>query len=98
MNHSEMNAKTLRTNLNHPVIDSDGHWIEYGPHMIKALKRHGGDDDAILVAASMSAHPPEISKDYTDDRIWPAPEAEAANLEEIVAVFRGAGAFGLGLK
>ena len=43
MNHSEINAKTLRTNLNHPVIDSDGHWIEYGPHMIKALKRHGGD-------------------------------------------------------
>lgn len=43
MSHSELDAKSLRASLDHPVIDSDGHWIEYGPHMIKALKRHGGD-------------------------------------------------------
>lgn len=44
MSHNTMDAKSLRARLNHPVIDSDGHWIEYGPHLVQGMKRHGGDD------------------------------------------------------
>ena len=43
MSHGNTNAQTLRASLNHPVIDSDGHWIEYGPHLAQGMKRHGGD-------------------------------------------------------
>ena len=42
MSHGNMDARTLRASLDHPVIDSDGHWIEYGPHLARGLKRHGG--------------------------------------------------------
>lgn len=36
-------AKEIRQGLDHPVIDSDGHWIEYGPHLVRGLKQLGGD-------------------------------------------------------
>ena len=36
-------AIDIKADLNHPVIDSDGHWIEYGPHLTKAMQRLGGD-------------------------------------------------------
>lgn len=43
MSHGSMNAKSLRASLAHPVIDADGHWIEYGPHLARELERIGGD-------------------------------------------------------
>ncbi len=39
--HSE--ARKLRAHLNHPVIDADGHWIEYGPVMREEFRRVGGE-------------------------------------------------------
>ncbi len=42
INGSE-NAKNLKATLKHPVIDSDGHWIEYGPHLAREMKRIGGE-------------------------------------------------------
>src|SRR5262245_18957183 len=36
-------ARKLRDRLSHPVIDADGHWIEYGPVMREEFKRIGGD-------------------------------------------------------
>src|SRR5262247_1623705 len=39
--HSE--ARQLRARLSHPVIDADGHWIEYGPVMREEFRRIGGD-------------------------------------------------------
>ena len=33
----------LRAELGHPVIDADGHWLEYGPVVADALRRIGGD-------------------------------------------------------
>jgi len=32
----------IRARLNHPVIDSDGHWVEFGPQVADYLKRVGG--------------------------------------------------------
>ena len=29
--HTE--ARTLRSRLSHPIIDADGHWLEYAPVM-----------------------------------------------------------------
>jgi predicted TIM-barrel fold metal-dependent hydrolase len=36
-------ASELRARLNYPVIDSDGHWVEFGPQLTDYLKRIGGN-------------------------------------------------------
>ena len=36
-------AAQVRAGLSHPVVDGDGHWVEYHPVMIEALRRIGGD-------------------------------------------------------
>jgi predicted TIM-barrel fold metal-dependent hydrolase len=36
-------ARQLRARLNHPVIDADGHWIEYTPVMREAFRKIGGE-------------------------------------------------------
>jgi predicted TIM-barrel fold metal-dependent hydrolase len=38
--HTE--ARKLRSRLNHPIVDADGHWIEYGPVMKEEFRRIGG--------------------------------------------------------
>src|ERR1700682_3054937 len=35
-------AAKLRARLNHPVIDSDGHWVEFGPQVNDYLRQVGG--------------------------------------------------------
>lgn len=39
----ESEAKELRASLPHPVIDADGHWLEFGPVVIEELGRIGGE-------------------------------------------------------
>src|SRR3982751_6222252 len=39
--HTE--ASQLRSRLSHPVIDADGHWLEYSPVMRDEFRRIGGD-------------------------------------------------------
>ena len=34
----------IRARLDHPVIDADGHWVEYGPVFTEQLKKAGGED------------------------------------------------------
>src|SRR5262249_35192064 len=36
-------ARKLRARLNHPVIDADGHWIEYTPVMREEFRKIGGE-------------------------------------------------------
>jgi predicted TIM-barrel fold metal-dependent hydrolase len=42
MSHAAETAK-IHARLNHPVIDSDGHWIEFEPAAVEYLKQVGGD-------------------------------------------------------
>src|SRR5256885_3480630 len=41
--NGQTEARKLRGRLSHPVVDADGHWIEYGPVMRDEFKRIGGD-------------------------------------------------------
>src|SRR5262249_59379248 len=41
-NNRSSEAVQLRARLNHPVIDSDGHWVEFGPQLNDYLKDIGG--------------------------------------------------------
>ncbi len=36
-------AAKLRAGLSHPIIDADGHWLEFGPVVGEELRRIGGD-------------------------------------------------------
>lgn len=36
-------AAKLRADLGHPVIDADGHWLEYSPVVVEAMRKIGGD-------------------------------------------------------
>jgi predicted TIM-barrel fold metal-dependent hydrolase len=39
-------AASIRARLSHPVIDADGHWVEFSPVVSEALRRIGGDKAA----------------------------------------------------
>ncbi len=41
--NGHMDARTLHSRLNHPIIDADGHWLEYGPVMREEFRRIGGE-------------------------------------------------------
>jgi predicted TIM-barrel fold metal-dependent hydrolase len=36
-------AASIRARLNHPVIDADGHWVEFSPVVTESLRHIGGD-------------------------------------------------------
>jgi predicted TIM-barrel fold metal-dependent hydrolase len=42
MSHEHVGPAAIRARLTHPVIDADGHWLEYGPVMTEQLRRVGG--------------------------------------------------------
>ena len=41
---AHLSAAQIKARLDHPIIDADGHWIEYGPVFIEELRRVGGED------------------------------------------------------
>ncbi|HEY2540263.1 MAG TPA: hypothetical protein VGI28_12360, partial [Stellaceae bacterium] len=36
----------VRSRLNHPIIDGDGHWIEYGPVFAERMRQVAGNKSA----------------------------------------------------
>ncbi len=42
----DKSAAEVRAGLNHPVVDADGHWLEYGPFVDEEMRRIGGDKAA----------------------------------------------------
>src|SRR5437764_10677660 len=41
---AHLTAAQIKSRLDHPVIDADGHWVEYGPVFTEQLKKVGGED------------------------------------------------------
>ena len=42
--NSHVRAEKIRAALSHPVVDADGHWLEFGPSITAALGKIGGED------------------------------------------------------
>src|SRR5580704_6481683 len=42
MSGSKSEAQKIRAGLKHPVIDADGHWLEFGPIILERLEKFGG--------------------------------------------------------
>src|SRR5438445_9818263 len=72
----------VRARLTHPVIDADGHWLEYGPVVSEQLRRIGGDraTEGFLsigrqVRESLSMSVAERRRRrISQEAIWPWPE------------------------
>lgn len=41
--NGHVKASGLRARLHHPIIDADGHWLEFGPTVREQLRKIGGD-------------------------------------------------------
>src|SRR5579864_3306349 len=42
MSSGKSHAQEIRQSLKHPIIDADGHWLEFGPVIVEQLEKHGG--------------------------------------------------------
>ena len=55
--HQHADPKQIRASLGHPIVDADGHWLEYAPIMREEFRRIGGDA-AVEGLATASARVP----------------------------------------
>jgi predicted TIM-barrel fold metal-dependent hydrolase len=51
--HGHKSPAEIRASLGHPVIDADGHWVEYDPVFAEKMRKAGGDRAADGFLASM---------------------------------------------
>ena len=53
--HAHQSPSEIRAKLSHPVIDGDGHWVEYDPVFAEQMRKVGGDKAADGFLAAMAA-------------------------------------------
>jgi len=51
--HAKRSPAEIRAGLKHPVIDGDGHWVEYDPVFAERMRKVGGDQAADGFLAAM---------------------------------------------
>src|SRR5499426_3087212 len=44
--NGHLTATQIRSRLDHPVIDGDGHWVEFDPVFSERMRKVGGDKAA----------------------------------------------------
>jgi predicted TIM-barrel fold metal-dependent hydrolase len=52
--HAHHSPAEIRAKLKHPVIDGDGHWVEYDPVFAEQMRKVGGDKAADGFLAAMA--------------------------------------------
>src|SRR6202158_953143 len=52
--HARLSPSQIRAKVNHPIIDGDGHWVEYDPVFAEQMRKVGGDKAADGFLASMA--------------------------------------------
>jgi predicted TIM-barrel fold metal-dependent hydrolase len=85
--HAHLDARTLRSRLSHPVIDADGHWIEYSPVMREEFRRIGGAaaEEALALATSRVPNSLKMSLDERrrkrvgQEAFWGSPSANVVD-------------------
>jgi predicted TIM-barrel fold metal-dependent hydrolase len=58
--NGHLDARTLHARLNHPIVDADGHWLEYGPVMREEFRRIGGAAAVEALATATSRVPSSL--------------------------------------
>ena len=64
----EHRAAEMRAGLKHPVIDGDGHWIEYTPVFAARIRQVVGDKGADGFLASQRRIPDALSLSIAERR------------------------------
>jgi len=59
--HGHKSPAEIRAGLKHPVIDGDGHWVEYDPVFADKMRKAGGDKAADGFLASMRSTKDSLS-------------------------------------
>jgi predicted TIM-barrel fold metal-dependent hydrolase len=54
--HADLSPADVRAKLNHPIVDGDGHWVEYDPVFAEQMRKVGGDlaADGFLAAMAVT--------------------------------------------
>jgi predicted TIM-barrel fold metal-dependent hydrolase len=64
----EWHPEKVRSGLTHPVIDADGHWIEYGPVFAEKVRKAAGDKAADGLLRHMRRIPDTLSLTIAERR------------------------------
>ena len=64
----EYHPEKVRSQLSHPIIDGDGHWIEYGPVFVEQVRKAAGDKAADGLARHMRRIPDALSLSVAERR------------------------------
>src|SRR5919108_1769833 len=64
----EWHPEKVRSQLTHPVIDGDGHWIEYGPVFVEQVRKAAGDKAADGLLRHMRRIPDALSLSIAERR------------------------------
>src|SRR2546430_8966733 len=67
LTNAETDARKIRARLSHPIIDADGHWAEFAPHMREEFRRIGGDT-AVQALDMASARIPNSLRMLVNER------------------------------
>src|SRR5580765_414240 len=60
--------KKLRASLKHPIIDADGHWAEFAPHMREEFRKIGGDTAVEALALASARIPNSLNMSVAERR------------------------------
>jgi predicted TIM-barrel fold metal-dependent hydrolase len=91
MNTSQQprSARAIRESLDHPVIDADGHFVEFGPALAAFLEEEGADPRETYRGATYSGGTPRIERLAPEERDqgravrgpwWPFPAENARDI------------------
>ena len=61
-------ARKIRASLKHPIIDADGHWAEFAPHMREEFRRIGGDAAVEALAMASARIPNSLNMSVAERR------------------------------
>src|SRR3989442_5537542 len=68
LSKGQTEARKLRSRLSHPIIDADGHWAEFAPHMREEFRRIGGDAAVEALAMASARIPNSLSMSVAERR------------------------------
>ena len=74
--NGHMDARTLHARLHHPIVDADGHWLEYGPVMREEFRRIGGDAAVEALATATSRVPSALKMSVVEGTVVEKAAAE----------------------
>jgi predicted TIM-barrel fold metal-dependent hydrolase len=66
--HSHRTPAQIRSSLHHPVIDGDGHWVEFDPVFSERMRKVGGDKAADGFLAAMKTTQDALSMSVAERR------------------------------